>query len=284
MELRIALSFLVGGMIMMLLFYLFPFLFLGRGVMALAFASAFAGVLTARAITFRIAGAERLKPSIIVLGTGSAAKQIADLEIEQKSTDFAVVGYVPLPGEHSVIAENLTIPATGSLLELAERYGADEIVIAASERRKTLPVSQILDCKMQRPGRERCAAVLRAPQGPDQVERSASELAYLFRRFSAESASSIEQARVRPGRELGSAALDGAPDADGRRRHPHREWGSRTYYLPPDARGAGRQVFPLDEVPQHGGGCRKGWGSPVGSKRRQAGDARRQHHAQDPDR
>ena len=148
MELRIALSFLAGGMIMMLVFYLFPSLFLGRGVMALAFASAFAGVVTARAITFRLAETERLKPCIIVLGTGSAAKQIADLEIEKKSPDFAVIGYVPLPGEHSVIAQDRTIPATGSLLDLAERCGADELVIAASERRKTLPVSEILDCKM----------------------------------------------------------------------------------------------------------------------------------------
>ena len=146
---RLGISFFLASMAMSLIFYAFPQLFLGRGVFGFAMLFSIVCILVLRTVFFRLAGTEAQKHRVLVLGTGINASRIADMEENYpEQLGFTVVKYVRLEGGNNVIPDERQIDLTGSLLELAMDLEVNEIVIAVDDRRKGLPVDDILDCKM----------------------------------------------------------------------------------------------------------------------------------------
>ena len=146
---RLGISFFLATMAMSLVFYWFPGLFLGRGVFGLAMLLSVAGLLILRTIFFQLAGTESQKHRVLVLGSGMNAARIDHLvESEPHRLGFNVVKYVRLEDGNNIIDEEKQIELTGSLLELVTKLEINEIVIAVDDRRKGLPVDDILDCKM----------------------------------------------------------------------------------------------------------------------------------------
>jgi len=146
---RLGISFFLATMSMSLVFYWFPGLFLGRGVFGLAMLLSVAGLLILRTIFFHFAGIESQKHRVLVLGSGMNAARIDHLvESEPERLGFNVVKYVRLEDGNNIIEEEKQIELTGSLLDLATKLEINEIVIAVDDRRKGLPVDDILDCKM----------------------------------------------------------------------------------------------------------------------------------------
>jgi len=149
MFVRIGVSFLIGFVVMSLLFYLFPGLLVGRGVFGLAFIFALAGVLVVRVIYIKLVDRQALHRRILVLGVGKKAKLIESLL--KRKTDkrgVTIVGYVPIAGEKAHIPADKLISHTSTLNELVREHDVDEIVLAITDRRKGFPVDELLDCKM----------------------------------------------------------------------------------------------------------------------------------------
>jgi sugar transferase (PEP-CTERM system associated) len=146
MLLRLSLSFLVGIVVMSVLFYFFLATFLGRGVLGIVCAISFLGVVAARRLFLRLANLEHLKRRVLVLGAGECARQIAEINREQ--TGFHIVGFIPMTGENEVVEQDKILHLDTSLLELVKQYRIDELVVAMRDRRGGLPVHEILDCKM----------------------------------------------------------------------------------------------------------------------------------------
>ncbi|WP_295879650.1 TIGR03013 family XrtA/PEP-CTERM system glycosyltransferase [uncultured Thiohalocapsa sp.] len=145
---RLAIAFAIGTAILALLFYLFPVIFMGRGILALSLLFSFAGTVALRVAIDRIAGAESQKRRVLVLGAGVNAERIAELVGSDTTLGFNVVGYVPLPRSQRLLADDRILVQRGSLLELAIANNVDEIVVAADDRRRKLPVGELLDCKL----------------------------------------------------------------------------------------------------------------------------------------
>jgi len=143
---RIGLSFLFASMAMSLSFYAVPGLLVGRGVIAYAMLFSLLGILLLRSLFYRTAGEDVRKHRVLVVGSGQHAQQI--LDYEAASDSFVVVGCVQLhDGEDTVpVARRVTLE--GPLLEAAVQHDADELVIAVDDRRRRLPVQELLDCKM----------------------------------------------------------------------------------------------------------------------------------------
>ena len=148
MLLRVAISALLGLIVMSVVFYAFPASFLGRGAFAIAFFTAVVGVGASRMVFFRLADEETLKRRVLVLGAGKRAEHIAMLRRKSDRRGYHIIGYVHVPGEHDVVEPELVIRRDTTLLELAQQRKVDEIVIALEDRRKSFPVHEILDCRM----------------------------------------------------------------------------------------------------------------------------------------
>lgn len=147
---RFLVSFLLGFIIMSLVFYAVPPLFLGRGAFALSLLVAAVGTVTARLLFLKWVDYDAIKRRILVLGTGTRAARIYALE---KSTTarhrFTVVGYLPLKGQHHFVDKNKVLNESGPLLATARRHAVDEIVVGVRDRRNGgLPMEEILECKL----------------------------------------------------------------------------------------------------------------------------------------
>ncbi len=145
---RVVASFFLGVLTMSLIFYALPTLFLGRGAFGLSILFAFVGILLTRFLFVRVAGRDLLKRRILVLGAGNNARMIAELRDKDEQYGFKVVNFVHLQGEHDVVNNNAVIHLTIPLVEYAGENDIDEIVVAVDDRRKGLPLHELLDCKM----------------------------------------------------------------------------------------------------------------------------------------
>jgi sugar transferase (PEP-CTERM system associated) len=143
---RIGLSFLFASMAMSMFFYAVPGLFVGRGVMVNALLISLVLILGLRVFFDRTLGEDLRKHRVLVLGTGNHAQQI--LEREADSDTFMVVGFVQLHDAEDVIPQARRVSLQGSLLDCAVQRDADEMVMAVDDRRRRLPVHDLLDCKM----------------------------------------------------------------------------------------------------------------------------------------
>lgn len=144
-------SFAVGAVILLLVFYLVPWLFMGRGVMTLTLALALAGSATARALFHRSTGIEAFKRRVLVLGAGSRAAEVSALAAQQGDhARFRVVGYLPLKGEQPAVDRSRILHEKCSVLALAEKYNVDEIVVGIRDRRGgRMSIAELLECKLE---------------------------------------------------------------------------------------------------------------------------------------
>ncbi len=144
---RLLMSFLVGFMVMGLFYLALPTLIMRGMAIGVALASSFIGIATCRLVCSATTDA-RFARRVLVLGVGERARQIENLRRASDRTGVTLVGFVDIGIDTRLVTETRIIKPNGSLRELADRFAADEIVVAIDDRRKGLPVNQILDCKM----------------------------------------------------------------------------------------------------------------------------------------
>lgn len=145
---RLALSFLFGFVIMGVAYILFPGLMVGGAIIATALVCSFVSIASGRLIC--VAGEEiDQRQRVLVLGTGERARQIDLLKQELDVVSANIVGYVDLRCDERLVGnERIFTLDQRSLRELAEELDVDEIVVATDDRRKGMPVDDILECKM----------------------------------------------------------------------------------------------------------------------------------------
>jgi len=149
--LRSIIGFLCGAAVLALMYYLIPSLYLGRGVFALALVLAFFMVGTIRPMFFYYVDRDILKIRVLVLGAGEKASSIPRrLRRRVDRRGFRIVGYLKLATDESVAVDSSLVVDLGdkSLLDYCIELGIDEIVVAADERRNTLPLEALLKCKL----------------------------------------------------------------------------------------------------------------------------------------
>ncbi len=147
--LRIAISFIASGILVSLIFYLFPGLLLGRGIMLIAYFQAFFVIGTIRAFFFEIVYTTTFKKRILIYGAGFTASHI-DAKLRRKSDrrGFDIVGYMLIDGQDVRLDAAKIIKATEPLLNYAQKNSIDEIVVAVNDVKREIPVDELVDCKL----------------------------------------------------------------------------------------------------------------------------------------
>lgn len=144
--LRLLLSFIFGGVMLLVLYYLIPALTIGRGVLALSFGVGLFAVMALRFTVAQLSSASMLKQRVLVYGAGNNADLInSRLRRASDRRSFNVVGFVPAPGQPIVVDAQHLILGEERLREVADRLDVDEIVIAPDERRGGMPMDQMLE-------------------------------------------------------------------------------------------------------------------------------------------
>jgi len=146
---RVGLAMLVGGVALMVLYFLLPPTEVGRGVLALSLMYGLLLLLLSRASFWRLVGDARLKLRTLFLGAGhNASLVLGRMRREQDMRSSTVVGFVPMAGEAIDVPADRVLDVSGDLVRYAYAQGVDEIVIAADDRRGALPMADLMTCRL----------------------------------------------------------------------------------------------------------------------------------------
>lgn len=153
MVLRIGVSFLLGLFVTTLIYYIVPTIYLGRGEFGLGFFLAFIFILLMRYGFWHLSDRNILKRRILVLGTGAKASQLKR-QVNDRISGITIVGYVPMNNgviknnDVSFVEPDEIVTVSTTLYKLAQHLHIDEILLAVDERRNSLPVDELLECKV----------------------------------------------------------------------------------------------------------------------------------------
>lgn len=144
---RLGLALGVGALALVIVFYLFPSLMLGRSVLGLAVAAALVLLLLTRFIFMRLLAQQQIRRRVLVLGAGKRAFPLFMLRRRSDLIGYSVVGYLPAPGDAVVVPQHRLLQSSGSLEQLVRRERIDQIVVAVDDRRQGLPMDELLGCR-----------------------------------------------------------------------------------------------------------------------------------------
>lgn len=103
-----------------------------------------------RTIFYAVMGKDAFKRKVLVLGSGERARQLLDdLTTPFNRKGFSLAGFVPLPGEQTIIPEDQLLRLPYSIYQHVRSHPVSEIVVAVDDRRKGLPMEDLLECKME---------------------------------------------------------------------------------------------------------------------------------------
>lgn len=145
---RHAIAFVLGGLALVVGYYVIPQAYVGRGVLGMALLIAFVATAAFRGLFMRLVEMESLKRRVAVLGAGQRAAQIHNrMRRRSDRRGFCLIGYLQGPNETVMVPENLLLARDESLAQLARREHLNEIVVGVDDRRGSLPMDDLLACR-----------------------------------------------------------------------------------------------------------------------------------------
>ena len=130
---RVGISMAMSSVIVALVFYLFPELTLGRGILALAYVQSFFIIGTLRTLFFELVDTTAFKSRVLVYGAGPEAAFI-DSKLRRRSDrrGFEIVGYVAIDDQETMVDYRKLVTVESSLLDYSSVEMIDEIVVPTS--------------------------------------------------------------------------------------------------------------------------------------------------------
>lgn len=146
---RLAASFVLAAVLLVLLFYLLPGLYLGRGALVGSFVTGFIGVSAIRLMFYSVVGESFFRPRVLVYGAGEKAVNLITLTGSADMRRSNVVGFIRSKGDiETRIEPDRIVDYPNRLVDFARAQEIDEIVVAIDDRRRGLPIQELLDCKL----------------------------------------------------------------------------------------------------------------------------------------
>jgi len=146
-SLRLIVAFAAAFMFLAVIFYVIPDLAIWRSIAFYSISLAFFAVLSARFFFVRVADLERFKRPVLVLGAGEEAARIGRLAENTASRSFRILTYVKMSDDCPQVERFINVGDWPDVTTIAAHYGAQEIIVALSERRG-LPINDLLKCRV----------------------------------------------------------------------------------------------------------------------------------------
>lgn len=145
--------FLLGSAGLTVLYYLFPDIQLGRGVLSISVVLALGFCLVSRALFFLVVDSTHLRRKVLILGAGNKALEIQRLiEAKDHKSTCTLAGFVAASTADAKVSPESVLELGDDLLPFCKTNKIDEIVVAMDERRRDmggrLPIAALLDCKL----------------------------------------------------------------------------------------------------------------------------------------
>src|SRR5499426_1683159 len=147
--LRLSQALGMGGIALALIFYVWPQMMLGRGVILLSMSLTLTLMAGWRYLTGWLLGHPRFAERVLILGAEQDAVALAREALERREAGYDVVGFIgddPAQVGRSLI-NPCVVGVMADLEAVVSRYRADRIIIAMHDRRGRLPLDLLLKLK-----------------------------------------------------------------------------------------------------------------------------------------
>lgn len=132
-----------------LAYYLAPIIRLERGVLFLFLSMGAASIVAWHSLHVWVAGREALRENVLILGTGYTARKIATEMLERAPLGYRIAGILTdHAAEIDVKGNPPVIGGVDDLVPVVERLRINLIVVALDDRRGSMPVRELLQCRL----------------------------------------------------------------------------------------------------------------------------------------
>jgi len=147
---RLFQSTIAAALILAVLYYLFPWLTVGRGIFLISFGLCPLLLLFWRYLYRWMVDQRLLNERLLIIGSGPLAKEIGVEVLSMKALGYQIVGFID--EDPTKVGIRLLNPSIiGEYLQLAtiaQEERINRIIVALTERRGSLPFDALLRCKL----------------------------------------------------------------------------------------------------------------------------------------
>ncbi|MCA1564674.1 MAG: TIGR03013 family PEP-CTERM/XrtA system glycosyltransferase [Acidobacteria bacterium] len=133
-----------------IVFYMLPQLMLGRGISLIALPLALALMVGWRVSIHWLLGHPMVGERILIVGSGTAAIEIAREVLDRRDAGYRIVGFVD--NDPALVGKSIINPrvigVTTDMAQIVRRENIDRIIVAQGERRGQFPTRQLLDLSL----------------------------------------------------------------------------------------------------------------------------------------
>jgi sugar transferase (PEP-CTERM system associated) len=140
-----------SSILLAILYFLFPTLIIGRGIFLITLILLPAVLIAWRLFYYRLRRLKPFRERVLIVGAGPLAKWLGQEIFIKHGHEYRIVGF--LDEDPSRVGQSLVNPGIIGTYEDLDRLGThhsiQRIIIAIQDRRKKLPVSQLLRCRFK---------------------------------------------------------------------------------------------------------------------------------------
>lgn len=141
-------AFGFGCIVLAVLYYLFPFFIIPSRIFWPSFIAVSLSVALWRFLYNHILNQKMFAQTVIIIGTGKMASDIAHSLEQQRDAGFKITHFIGTPESDFPLPPNIPIiPDVQELPTLCKRYNIERIVFAVDDRRGKTPIKELMDCK-----------------------------------------------------------------------------------------------------------------------------------------
>ena len=144
---KIVLSGLLASFLLGAVYYFLPYIQIGRKTLMMALIIAISTQFLWHFTYSLILNLPVIRERVLILGTGPTAFTLGNI-LSLNNNGYSLAGYVNCVGESMHVPGNDVLGNGEGLLATALKQRAQKIVVSVSERRGSLPVREVLDCKL----------------------------------------------------------------------------------------------------------------------------------------
>ncbi|MCP5382005.1 MAG: TIGR03013 family PEP-CTERM/XrtA system glycosyltransferase [Kordiimonadaceae bacterium] len=144
---RLSVSMILSFFAISIALYMFPNIDIWRSVSVYAIILTYLMLISVRFFFLHFVDHESIETRVIVLGAGRRAKRVLDSD-DKSTSNVNFIAFLRMDENENEIEDAIDYKEIGCLEELVEKKACQEIVVAIEERRGTLPVNDLLACKL----------------------------------------------------------------------------------------------------------------------------------------
>ncbi len=143
-----AVAIIIAGLISITVYYVYPPIATGRGVLFLALLFAFVLICAIRYAFSPLFEKYARKRTVVVIGAGQAAQKIARRRRRSDRRHFEILAYVKTSGDQEVENGVELVPCISDIEEL-HALDVDEVVLALDNRRGAISAEHLFDLQLK---------------------------------------------------------------------------------------------------------------------------------------